>query len=63
MAGSQLFCPFRAVGFFCNHVPLDTQVAGETSHVVTAVGNTFHLYNVSDRVGCKWSGVLFAVYS
>jgi U3 small nucleolar RNA-associated protein 21 len=47
MAGSsssQLFCPFRAVGFCCNHVPLVTTCRGPDHFVVTAVGQSFHQY-------------------
>ena len=45
-AGSQLFCPFRALGFVANHVPLTLQTQGTESLVTTAVGSAFHVYNV-----------------
>ena len=46
VAGSQLFCPFRALGFVANHVPLTTQTQGTETLVTTAVGSAFHVYNV-----------------
>ena len=46
--GSRIFCPFRALGFVSNHVPLVTQTLGPETFVVTAVGSAFHLYNVSE---------------
>lgn len=44
--GSQLFCPFRALGFVANHVPLTLQTQGIETLVTTAVGSAFHVYNV-----------------
>ena len=46
-ASSQIFVPFRSLGFVANHVPLALQTLGKESFVTTAVGNAFHLYNVS----------------
>ena len=49
MAGtssSQLFCPFRAVGFVSNHVPLVTTCRGPDNFVLTAVGKSYHQYKV-----------------
>ena len=46
VAGSQLFCPFRALGFVANHVPLTLQTQGTETLVTTAVGSAFHVYNV-----------------
>ena len=46
---SQIFCPFRAVGFVSNHVPLDLQVRGPESYVTTVIGNSFHIYDVRDE--------------
>ena len=45
-ASSQVFCPYRAVGFCCNHVPLATTCRGPDQFVVTAVGKSFHQYRV-----------------
>jgi len=45
--GSQLFSPFRALGFVTNHVPLALQPQGTDNLVATAVGSSFHVYNVS----------------
>ena len=45
--GSQLFSPFRALGFVTNHVPLTIQAQRTENLVVTAVGSTYHVYNVS----------------
>ena len=47
LVGSQLFCPFRALGFVANHVPLTLQTQGTETLVTTAVGSAFHVYNVS----------------
>lgn len=46
--GSQLFSPFRALGFVANHVPLTIQTQGTENLVTTAVGSAFHVYNVSE---------------
>ncbi|XP_048582009.1 WD repeat-containing protein 36 [Nematostella vectensis] len=43
--GSQLFSPFRALGYIANHVPLAVQSQGTENLVVTAVGSAFHVYN------------------
>ncbi|KAK3698176.1 hypothetical protein QZH41_019273 [Actinostola sp. cb2023] len=43
--GSQLFSPFRALGFVTNHIPLAVQAQGAENLVATAVGSTFHVYN------------------
>ena len=44
--GSQLFSPFRALGFVANPVPLTLQTQGTETLVTTAVGSAFHVYNV-----------------
>ena len=44
---SQLFSPFRALGFVANHVPLALQSQGTENLVTTAIGPAFHVYNVS----------------
>lgn len=44
---SQIFSPFRAVGFVSNHVPLVLDVKGSDHFVTTAVGGAFHIYNCS----------------
>ncbi|XP_074612173.1 WD repeat-containing protein 36-like [Acropora palmata] len=43
--GSQLFSPFRALGFVANQVPLTLQTQGLENLVTTAVGSAFHVYN------------------
>ena len=47
ITGSQLFSPFRALGYISNGVPLALQALGNESFVATVVGKSFHLYNVS----------------
>lgn len=44
---SQLFHPFQAIGFCCNHIPLAAFTRGSGSVVVTAVGHSFHVYRVT----------------
>ena len=44
---SRVFSAYRAAGFVSNHVPLVLQVKGSDHFVTTAVGKTFHIYNVS----------------
>ena len=44
--GSQLFSPYRALGYISNGVPLALQALGSEHFVATVVGRTFHLYNV-----------------
>ncbi|CAH3115617.1 unnamed protein product [Pocillopora meandrina] len=45
LVGSQLFSPFRALGFVANHVPLTLQTQGTETLVTTAVGSAFHVYS------------------
>lgn len=45
---SQIFAPFRAVGFVSNHVPLFLEVKGCDRFVTTVVGKSFHIYNCSN---------------
>lgn len=45
--GSQLFSPFRALGLVTNHVPLAVQAQGTENLIATAVGSSYHVYNVS----------------
>lgn len=54
VAGSQLFCPFRALGFVANHVPLTLQTQGTETLVTTAVGSAFHVYNVGQFCVVSW---------
>ena len=44
---SQIFSPFRAVGYVSNHVPFVLDVKGSESFVTTVVGKSFHIYNCS----------------
>ena len=52
-SSSQIFCPYRAIGFFSNHVPLVCQSQGSDSVVVTSVGKSFHVYKVSHIILLK----------
>ncbi|XP_065834834.1 WD repeat-containing protein 36-like isoform X2 [Oscarella lobularis] len=45
MAASQLFAPYRALGFVSSHVPAVLHSAGADSFITTAIGRTFHYYN------------------
>ena len=47
VSGSQVFSPFRALGYISNGVPLALQALGNEHFVATVVGRSFHLYNVS----------------
>lgn len=49
-SSSQIFCPYRAIGFFSNHVPLVCQSQGPDSVIVTSVGKSFHVYKVSQII-------------
>ncbi|XP_012564230.2 WD repeat-containing protein 36 isoform X1 [Hydra vulgaris] len=42
---SQIFAPYRAVGFVSNHIPLNLEVKGTEHFVTTVVGASFHIYN------------------
>ncbi|CAH3028123.1 unnamed protein product [Porites evermanni] len=65
--GSQLFCPFRAIGFVANHVPLTVQTQGTENLVTTAVGSAFHVYNCAKLnllfVGLLQSGEISCLLS
>ena len=52
-SSSQIFCPYRAMGFCSNHIPFACQGQGPDSLVVTAVGKTFHVYKVT-RMSDEW---------
>ena len=43
---SQLFRPYRAVGFVCDHIPFDLQYFGRESFITTSIGHNYHIYNV-----------------
>ncbi|KXJ18314.1 U3 small nucleolar RNA-associated protein 21-like [Exaiptasia diaphana] len=45
VSGSQLFSPFRALGFVANQVPLAIQAQGQENLVATAVDSSFHVYD------------------
>jgi U3 small nucleolar RNA-associated protein 21 len=45
---SQLFSPFRALGFVTNHVPIAVQAQGIENLIATAVGSSYHVYDVSN---------------
>eukprot|EP00118_Oscarella_pearsei_P001965 m.9054 g.9054 ORF g.9054 m.9054 type:complete len:895 (+) comp21044_c0_seq2:11-2695(+) len=45
MAASQVFAPYRALGFVSSHIPAALHRSGPESFVSTAVGRTFHCYN------------------
>ncbi|XP_068725814.1 WD repeat-containing protein 36-like [Montipora capricornis] len=66
-AGSQLFSPFRALGFVANHVPLTIQTQGTENLVTTAVGSAFHVYDCAKLnllfVGLLKSGEISCVLS
>eukprot|EP01028_Stygiella_incarcerata_P008702 TRINITY_DN387_c0_g1_i1.p1 TRINITY_DN387_c0_g1~~TRINITY_DN387_c0_g1_i1.p1 ORF type:complete len:901 (+),score=214.91 TRINITY_DN387_c0_g1_i1:111-2813(+) len=47
MSSSQLFEPFRALGFITNEVPFAVESHGTNHFVATSVGKTFHIYNMS----------------
>ncbi|XP_028418818.1 WD repeat-containing protein 36-like [Dendronephthya gigantea] len=53
IAGSQLFSPFRALGYISNGVPFALQALGSEHFIATVVGRSFHLYN------CKKLNLLF----
>ena len=44
---SQIFAPFRAVGFVSNHLPLVLDIKGTDHFVTTVVGKSYHIYNCS----------------
>lgn len=47
MDGSQLFSPFRALGYVSTGVPFALQTLGSEHFVATVTGRSFHVYNVS----------------
>lgn len=42
---SQVFSPFRALGFVSNHIPLCLEARGSDNFVTTVVGSSYHVYN------------------
>ncbi|MES1918580.1 hypothetical protein MHBO_000531 [Bonamia ostreae] len=42
-----LFAPYRALGIVCNNVPISGENLGNDDFLTCAVGDTFHVYNVS----------------
>lgn len=44
---SQIYAPYRAVGFISNHIPFDLSVKGSEHFVTTVIGTAFHEYSVS----------------
>ena len=45
---SQIYAPYRAVGFISNHIPFDVSVKGSEHFVTTVIGTAFHEYSVSE---------------
>jgi U3 small nucleolar RNA-associated protein 21 len=43
---TNIFQPFRAIGYFTNDIPFDIQKKGEVYYLTTCVGNSFHVYDV-----------------
>jgi hypothetical protein len=50
LAGSQIFQPYRALGFVTNHVPFVLQSKGTEHFVTTCIGSAYHQYNA-----CIWA--------
>lgn len=48
-ASSELFQPYRAVGFVCGDIPCHIKTLGKDSFLTVAVGKAWHVYKVSDR--------------
>jgi U3 small nucleolar RNA-associated protein 21 len=44
---SRLFQPFKALGYICNEVPIRVQNRGQAFFITSAIGNHFHIYDVS----------------
>jgi hypothetical protein len=44
---SQLFKPYRALGYVTDGVPFVLQHHGTETFVITSIGKSYHLYNVS----------------
>lgn len=45
-SGSRIFAGFRALGFVSNEVPCCVQTSRDNYFVSTAIGRSFHIYNV-----------------
>lgn len=45
---SKIFSPFRVLGNVSNEIPFAVGTLGSTFYVVTSVGRTFHIYDVSN---------------
>lgn len=43
---TNIFQPFRAIGYFANDIPFDIQKRGDVYYLTTCVGNSFHVYEV-----------------
>ena len=44
--GSQLFRPFRAVGFVCGNLPFEVVTQHNENHIITSIGKSIHTYTV-----------------
>eukprot|EP01135_Chromosphaera_perkinsii_P004142 Nk52_evm49s270 gene=Nk52_evmTU49s270 len=42
---SQIFSPFRAIGYVSNHVRFSVQSKGKDNFVTTCIGRAYHVYN------------------
>jgi U3 small nucleolar RNA-associated protein 21 len=42
---SQVFCPFRAIGLYCDSVPFALQKRGNETFIATSIEKSFQIYN------------------
>eukprot|EP01095_Lingulamoeba_sp_RSL-Kostka_P015880 TRINITY_DN7485_c0_g2_i1.p1 TRINITY_DN7485_c0_g2~~TRINITY_DN7485_c0_g2_i1.p1 ORF type:complete len:348 (+),score=82.04 TRINITY_DN7485_c0_g2_i1:154-1197(+) len=42
---SQIFKPYRAMGYICDNVPVQLQYHGTETFLITSIGKSYHMYN------------------
>ncbi|KAJ2780940.1 rRNA-processing protein utp21 [Coemansia interrupta] len=57
-AGSRLYDPYRAIGYITSNVPHSIQYRGQTAFITTAIGRSFHVYDV-EKIGLLFVGPHF----
>jgi hypothetical protein len=52
---SQVFCPFRAIGLYCDSVPFALQKRGNETFIATSIEKSFQIRVSSQYLQEKWA--------
>ena len=52
------FCHYRTVGLVCDQIPCHSYSFGSASFIITSIGKTYHIYDVSLCFGYRLDSLL-----